>query len=156
MQIGNSVQLWGRLGGDPEIVQTNSGASIAKFSIATTEFWKDKQTGEKREKTQWHRCVCFGPLADRAERILRKGQKVIAYGKIEYNDTEKDGVKRVFTNIIIGSFQVTDWNEEKSGVADQPRRQANGRRESGPREMKVPGRDYQDNQQGQQDDDLPF
>lgn len=101
----NQVVLIGRVGRDAEVRYTGSDVAVANFSIATSETWKDKQTGEKREKTQWHRISVFGRLAEVAGEYIRKGDLISVQGKIEYRKYEKDGVEKDSTEILASAFQ---------------------------------------------------
>jgi single-strand DNA-binding protein len=101
----NRAELIGRLGQDPEIRSTQSGSKIANLSVATSESWRDKQSGERREKTEWHRVVIFSEgLAKVAENYLKKGSKVFISGKLQTRKWEKDGVERYATEIILQGF----------------------------------------------------
>ena len=97
----NKVILVGNLGQDPEIRYTADGRPIANFSIATSESWKDKNSGEKREKTEWHRVVVFGKLAEICGEYLSKGRQVYIEGKLQTRswDDEKSGQKRYMTEV---------------------------------------------------------
>ncbi len=103
----NKVILVGNLGRDPEIRTSQDGGRIVTFSIATSEHWKDRNTGERREKTEWHRVVIFNPnLADVAERFLKKGSSVYVEGSLQtrkYNDQQ--GVERTTVEVVIGRFR---------------------------------------------------
>ena len=103
----NKAILVGNLGADPEIRKTNEGKPIASLRVATSETWKDKSTGEKKEKTEWHRVVIFNePLAKFAEQYLKKGAKVYVEGNIrtrKWNDS-KDGIDRWSTEIVLSGF----------------------------------------------------
>lgn len=97
--IRNRVQLIGRLGGDPEIRTFENNRKIAKLNLATNEVYKNSQ-GEQVKTTDWHNVVAWGPLAERAEQYLEKGQEVMVEGKLVYRQyTGKDGVKRYVTEI---------------------------------------------------------
>lgn len=101
----NQAQLIGNLGKDPEIRSLNSGDRVANFSVATSETWRDKSTGEKREKTEWHNVVVFGALVDVIEKYVKKGDKVFIQGKLQtrkYQD--KDGNDRYTTEIVLTGF----------------------------------------------------
>lgn len=100
----NSVTILGNLGQDPEVKVLGNGNSVANISVATSETWKDKTTGQPQEKTQWHRIVVFGKLAEICGQYLRKGSKAYFVGKLQTRDYEKDGVKRYVTEIIVDSF----------------------------------------------------
>lgn len=102
----NKVILVGNLGSDPEIRNTQNGAKIANFSIATSESWKDKQTGERREKTEWHRIVVFNEgLAGIVERFLKKGSKVYVEGSLQTRKwTGNDGIEKYTTEVVLQGF----------------------------------------------------
>lgn len=100
MSSVNKVILLGRLGQDPELKHTPSGAAVCNFSMATSESWNDKNTNEKKEKTEWHRIVVWGKLAELCNQYLSKGRQAFVEGKLEtrsYDD--KDGVKKYTTEI---------------------------------------------------------
>lgn len=101
----NKVILIGNLGSDPEVRYTQSGSAITKVSIATTEKWKDKQTGELQEETSWHRLVFFGKRAEVAGEYLKKGNKLCVEGRIKYGSYEKDGVTHYTTDIIVDNME---------------------------------------------------
>ena len=104
----NKVILVGNLGRDPEVRHSQAGAKIVNFSLATSETWKDKNTGERREKTEWHRVVIFSEgLARIAESYLRKGSKVYIEGSLQTREYEKDGIKRYSTEIVLQGFNST-------------------------------------------------
>ena len=101
----NKVQLIGNLGADPEIKTLNSGDSVANLSIATSESWKDKNSGGKKERTEWHRVVMYGKLADIAGQYLRKGGKVYVEGELRTRKwDDKDGVTHYSTEVVISGF----------------------------------------------------
>lgn len=96
----NKVILVGTLGADPEVRYSSGGSAIANLRLATTETWKDKQTGQKQEKTEWHRVVFFGKLGEIAGEYLRKGSQVYVEGSIETRKwQDKDGQDRYTTEI---------------------------------------------------------
>ena len=103
----NKVILLGHLGKDPEIKHSGSGTKIVNLSVATSESWKDKATGQRQEKTEWHRVVIFNPnLADIAEKYLRKGSKVYLEGALQTRKwTDKDGQERYSTEVVLGNFK---------------------------------------------------
>lgn len=125
----NKVQLIGRLGGQPEIATTQGGLTIAKFSLATSESFKDKQTGQKREDTEWHRIVMFGKLAEIANQYLQKGGLVFIEGKIKTQEWEKDGVKRWTTEIIANEMKMLG-GKDSSQQPQQQRQQAQPRQQA--------------------------
>lgn len=103
----NKVILVGNLGRDPEIRNTQDGTKVVHLSVATSERWKDRQTGEPREKTEWHRVVIFNErLADVAERYLRKGSKVYLEGALQTRKwTGNDGVEKYTTEVVLQRFR---------------------------------------------------
>lgn len=102
----NKVMLIGRLGGDPELRYTPDGTAVAKFSIATSDEWKDKNTGEKKERTEWHRVVAWRKLGEICGEYLAKGKQVYVEGRIQTRSWEdKDGNKRYTTEIVASDIQ---------------------------------------------------
>jgi len=100
----NRVILVGNLGNDPDIRTFSSGDKVANISVATSERWKDKNSGERSEKTEWHRVSVFGNLADICEQYLKKGSKVYIEGKLETRSWEQDGQKKYATEVIVRGF----------------------------------------------------
>src|SRR5262245_66148692 len=102
----NKVILVGNLGRDPEIRRTQDGRPIANLSVATSETWRDKATGERREKTEWHRVVIFSEgLCKIAEQYLKKGAKVYLEGALQTRKyTDKDGVEKYSTEVVLQGF----------------------------------------------------
>ena len=99
----NKVILVGNLGNDPEVKQTASGSAIANLTVATSESWNDKATGEKREAVEWHRVVLFGKLAEVAGEYLRKGSQVYIEGQLRTRKwTDNAGVEKYTTEIVVG------------------------------------------------------
>jgi single-strand DNA-binding protein len=96
----NKVILVGRLGKDPELRTLESGATVARFTMATSETYKDKTTGERKEITEWHNIVLWRGLADIASKYLHKGDQVYIEGKIRSRSWEKEGVTRYTTEIV--------------------------------------------------------
>ena len=107
----NKVILVGNLGGDPETRYTPSGTAITSIRLATSESWKDKQTVEAQERTEWHRVDFFGRLAEIAGEYLKKGRQVYIEGKLRTDEYEKDGVKRWSTKIIADEMQMLGGKE---------------------------------------------
>ena len=102
----NKAILIGNLGRDPEFNRSQNGSAIAKFSIATSEKWKDKETGEPQERTEWHRITAFGRLAEICHKFLSKGRQVCIEGRIQTSSWEKDGDKRYSTEIIASNMKM--------------------------------------------------
>ncbi len=102
----NKIQLIGHLGKDVEIINTKTGLSIAKFSVATSDYYRNS-SGEKVTNTQWHNIVAFGKTAELVERLLKKGVKVLIQGKLVYNKYEdKKGIIRYSPSIILSEFEI--------------------------------------------------
>ena len=103
----NKVILVGNLGRDPETRQTQDGKPIANFTVATNETWKDRQTGERRERVEWHRVVIFNEhLAEIAQRYLHKGSKVYLEGQLQTRKwTDQSGQERYTTEVVLGRFR---------------------------------------------------
>ena len=103
----NKVILVGNLGRDPEYTQTQDGRRFARLSIATSERWRDRQSGERREQTEWHRVVIFNEnLVDVAERFLRKGSKVYVEGQLQTRKwQDQSGQDRYSTEVVLGRFR---------------------------------------------------
>lgn len=111
----NKAILVGRLGADPEKLVTGSGRSVTKFNVATSEQWKD-QSGQKQERTEWHRVVVWGPQADTCAEYLNKGRQVYIEGRIQTRQwDDKDGNKRYTTEIVAQRVQFLG---SKTGSAD--------------------------------------
>ena len=102
----NKVILLGRLGGDPEIRVSQDGTKIARFSIATGETWKDKNTNEKKERTDWHRIVIFSPgLSEIVEKFLKKGSLIYLEGQIRSRKyTDQAGVEKTTTEVVLQGY----------------------------------------------------
>ena len=102
----NKVILVGNLGADPRVANTQSGTKIVNLSIATSDTWKDKLSGERKERTEWHRVVIYNPqLAETAERYLRKGSKVYLEGQLQTRKYEdSNGQERYSTEIVLQNF----------------------------------------------------
>jgi len=140
----NKVILVGNLGRDPEISYTQSGTAVAKFSIATSEQWKDKTTGEKREQTEWHRIVAFGRLGEICGEYLSKGRQVYIEGRLQTSSWEKEGITRYSTDIIANQMQMLG---SPGGQGSRPTRQGPTPE---PHASQVPS--YPE----PEDDDIPF
>jgi single-strand DNA-binding protein len=103
----NKVILIGNLGRDPEVRSTQDGGKIVNLNVATSENWKDKSSGERKEKTEWHRVVIFNDrVGEIAERYLKKGSKVYIEGQLQTRKwTDKEGQERYSTEVVIGRFK---------------------------------------------------
>jgi len=107
----NKVILVGNLGQDPEVRTTTNGSAVTNITVATTESWTDKNTGQKQEKTEWHRIVFFGRLAEIAGEYLRKGRQVYIEGKLQTRKwQDKNGQDRYTTEIVANEMQMLGSN----------------------------------------------
>jgi single-strand DNA-binding protein len=161
----NKVILVGNLGNDPEIRHTASGTAVTNISIATSEVWKDKQTGQQQERTEWHKVVFFNRLAEIAGEYLRKGSKVYVEGSIRTQKwQDKEGQDRYTTEIVCNEMQMLDTRgagQGSPGGGDRPpysepqRAPQPGGPQSGAAAQPVgsgaPAAEY-----GNFDDDIPF
>jgi single-strand DNA-binding protein len=99
----NKVMLIGNVGTDPDVRTTSSGTQVAKLSLATNRQWKDG-SGQQKEKTEWHRLTVFGRLVEVVEKWVKKGDRLYVEGRIEYSESESDGQKKYWTDIIISEM----------------------------------------------------
>lgn len=156
----NKVILVGTCGQDPEVRYMPNGNAVTNLSLATSEQWTDKQTGQKVEKTEWHRVSLFGKVAEIAGEWLKKGSQVYIEGKLQTREWEKDGIKRYTTEIIVdmqGTMQLLG-GKPQDGQQRAPHPQAGAARtQPAPRTQQAAP---QQNQQGappdSYDDDIPF
>ena len=120
----NKVILVGDLGRDPEVRATQDGNKIVQLSVATSEQWKDRNSGDRKEKTEWHRVVIFNDrLGEVAERYLRKGSKVYLEGTLQTRKwTDKEGMERYTTEVVLGKFRgeltMLDRRSDGAGAGD--------------------------------------
>src|SRR6201991_3553518 len=118
----NKVILVGNLGKDPEVRRMTSGDPVVNLSVATSETWRDKASGERKEKTEWHRVVIFNKnLAEVAEKFLRKGSKVYVEGQLQTRKwTDKDGLEKYTTEVVLSRFRgeltMLDGRSEGGGM----------------------------------------
>jgi single-strand DNA-binding protein len=143
----NKVILVGNLGKDPEVRNTQAGDKIVSFNLATSETWTDKASGERKERTEWHRVVVFNSqIADVCERFLKKGAKVYVEGQLQTRKwADQQGVERYSTEIVLARFkgEMTMLTSANSGD------RGGARPESG-------GGGYLPRTGGDMDDDIPF
>jgi single-strand DNA-binding protein len=159
----NKVILVGNLGRDPEVRNTQSGAKVVNLRIATSETWKDRQTGERQERTEWHNVAIFNEnLADIAEKYLRKGSKVYVEGSLQTRKwTDQQGQERYTTEVVLSRFRgeltLLDGRGggEVSEGGDRPARAPSGF--GGGERERGGGRGGWDRPKGGDlDDDIPF
>jgi len=149
----NKVILVGNLGADPETRYTASGAAISSIRIATSESWKDKQTGEQQERTEWHSITFFGRLAEIAGEYLRKGSQVYVEGRLQTDKwQDKDGNDRFTTKVIANEMQMLGGRGGEGGgqaSGDGFRSNRGGGKNQGQAANSGPD-------EGFADDDIPF
>lgn len=160
----NKVILVGTCGQDPETRYLPSGNAVTNLSLATSEQWTDKQTGQKVEKTEWHRVSLFGKVAEIAGEYLRKGSQVYIEGKLQTREWEKDGIKRYTTEVVVdinGQMQLLDSRGQGGSEGMAPRPQQS--RPAAPQQQQQYAQQPAPAQQPQQmpdydsfDDDIPF
>lgn len=161
----NKVILVGNLGQDPEVRYAPSGSAVANLNVATSESWKDRESGQTQERTEWHRVVIFGKLAEIAGEYLRKGSKVYLEGKLQTRKwQDREGVDRYTTEVVIdmkGTMQMLDGAQGGQQGGGRPSggqgqgnpqgnaySQASGGRAAPPQQTPPPADDF--------DDDIPF
>ena len=123
----NKVILVGNLGNDPEVRYMPNGNAVANISLATSDSWKDKTSGEQQEKTEWHRVVFFNRLAEIVEQYVKKGSKLYVEGRLQTRSWEQEGVKRYYTEIVASEMQMLDgragpqeMNDNAFGQSQRP------------------------------------
>jgi len=145
----NKVMIIGHLGQDPDTRYTQGGDAVTTISVATSRQWKDKQTGEPKEKTEWHRCVFWGAKAETVGQYLKKGSKVYVEGELETRKwDDKDGVTRYTTEIRAFQFQFLDRKE-----GSRPPHPAGDQATTEPQKQDAPA---QQEIAEDFDDDIPF
>jgi len=152
----NKVILVGNLGNDPEVRYANNGSAIANISVATTDSWKDKNTGEQQEKTEWHRVVMFNRLGEIAGEYLKKGSQVYIEGRLQTRKwQDQSGQDRYTTEIVANEMQMLGGRGGGSDMsgggyqaqpAQKPQQQGQGGAQ--PASQPQPSNDF--------DDDIPF
>ena len=153
----NKVILIGNLGKDPEVRYMPSGGAVANLTVATSESWKDKKTGENQEKTEWHRVVMFNRLGEIAGEYLKKGSKVYLEGKLQTRKWQnKDGQDQYTTEIVASEMQMLDsrggsdfgGGASQGGGGYQQKQQSAAPQQSAPQQNNSGFDDF--------DDDIPF
>ena len=116
----NKVTLIGNLGNDPEMKALPSGSQVANLSIATTDSWRDKSSGEMQERTEWHRVVCFDRLAEICGQYLKRGSRVYMEGSLRTRSWEQDGQKRYTTEIVGREMMMLDGRGDSDMSSQNP------------------------------------
>lgn len=144
----NKVILVGTLGQDPEVRYLPNGNAVTSISLATSEQWTDKRSGQKVERTEWHRVVLFGKVAEITGEYARKGSQIYIEGKLQTREWEKDGIKRYSTEVIVdmqGTMQLLGGRPQGQPGGQQQRQQ---RPAPQPNQQAAPPDAF--------DDDIPF
>lgn len=157
----NKVILVGNCGQDPETRYTPDGMAITTLSLATSESWKDKQTGQQQDRTEWHRVVFYGRIAEIAGEYIGKGSQVYVEGKLRTRKWEKDGVERYTTEIVVdqqGNMQLLGGNRQGDGQGQTPNKDGQKAPRSAPKQRPAqqPAGQQPYPAQDDLDDDLPF
>ena len=139
----NKVILIGNLGADPEVRYMPSGGAVANVRMATTEAWKDKQTGEQQERTEWHRITFYNRLAEIVGEYLRKGSQIYVEGRLRTRTYEKEGQTHYSTEIIADNMQMLGGRGGAGNVESRPQEPRS------PETKEPANNDFQD-------DDIPF
>jgi len=143
----NRACLLGNVGADPEAGTAGTGNSYASFSLATTERWKDKDSGEKKERTEWHRVVAWGPLAETVTKYVKKGSKLYIEGSIRTHKYQKEGQDHWSTQVVLQGFDarliLLDKREggdrRDASVGDEPEDRSGGKaRVNEPLDQEIP------------------
>jgi len=148
----NKVILIGNLGADPEVRYSPAGSAVTNARLATTDQWRDRQTGEQQERTEWHRLVFFGRVAEIAGEYLKKGSKVYVEGRLQTRKWQgQDGQDRYTTEVVVNDMQMLDGRGEMGGGSGAARSGGQAARqpsEPEPQSQSGPADDF--------DDDIPF
>ncbi|QLG96622.1 single-stranded DNA-binding protein (plasmid) [Pseudomonas yamanorum] len=164
----NKVILVGSCGQDPELRYTPNGKAVINLSLATSEQWTDKQTGQKVEKTEWHRVVLFDKVAEIAGQYVRKGTQVYIEGKLQTREWEKDGIKRYATEVHVdmrGTMQLLGGRPQGDQPSSVPQPDGNAPRQAPNPQSTLEAQAHTQRQQvspqaaddyDNYDDDLPF
>lgn len=152
----NRVILIGNVGGDPIVKYMPNGNAVTNLTLATSDSWKDKQSGQMQERTEWHRVSLFGKIAEIAGQYLTKGSKVYIEGRLQTREWEKDGIKRYTTEVIVdmgGTMQMLDSRSDNTEAPAQRAQQP--ARSPAPKANAQAGGQQEPNYDSF-DDDIPF
>jgi len=149
----NKVILIGNLGNDPDVRYTASGAAVANISLATAESWRDKESGEQQERTEWHRVVFFGRLAEIVAEYLKKGSQIYVEGRLQTRKwQDKEGKDRYSTEIVANEMQMLGSRSGGSSNQSYDQSPPNDDTSSGNKPQKAAAKPKDDDF----DDDIPF
>ncbi len=153
----NQITIIGNVGRDPEMRTMASGERVVNFSVATSERWKDKNSGEQMEKTQWHRVVAWGKLAEIIGEYVKKGSQVMIQGSMNYGSYEKDGHTNYTADIKADTMKMLGGKREDTGGGDSGGGYGGGSRAPAPAQ-RTPAPAPRPSQGGfdDMDDDIPF
>lgn len=146
----NKVIIIGNAGGDPETRYMPNGNAVTNLTLATSDTWKDKQTGQMQVRTEWHRVAFFGKIAEIAGQYIKKGSKIYIEGRLQTREWEKDGIKRYTTEIIVdmnGSMQLLDSRGDNAS-GDRPASQQAQQQGTRAPARQAPAQQPQQQQQG--------
>ena len=155
----NKAMIIGHLGRDPKETITSNGISIVNFSVATSESWTDKNSGEKQERTEWHRVVAFGKPAESINKYMKKGSQIYIEGRLQTRSWERDGQTHYTTEIVAQNFQFLGSRQDTTGNQTQ---QQQGTYNAPQQNQNQPNQDQQQQSYGGQnqaqsnDDDITF
>lgn len=154
----NKVILIGHLGQDPQVRHTQDNRTVTRLRLATTEQWRDRASGERREATEWHNVVCFGRTAEVAEQYLHKGSFVYVEGSLRTSSYEREGVKQYSTEVIARNVNMLDSRRSSEagdyGSGDEARRDNFASNQS--KQPSSQGQDSSMQQDAAFEDDIPF
>ena len=153
----NKVILIGNLGRDPETRYTQGGSAVTTLSLATTDQWRDRETNEQQERTEWHRVVCFARLAEIAGQYLRRGSKCYIEGRLQTRSWEdREGQTRYTTEIVARDMQMLDSRGDASGGYPPPPRGGGAQERTQPARSAAPAAADATDDLDDLDDDIPF
>ncbi len=137
----NKVILIGNAGGEPEVRYLPNGNAVTNVTIATSDSWKDKQAGQMQERTEWHRVVFFGRIAEVVGEYAKKGSKLYIEGRLQTREWEKDGIKRYSTEVVVDNGGKMQLLDSRTGDSDRPARAAQPQQQR-PQQAAQPTEEY--------------
>lgn len=153
----NKVIIMGNLGQDPDTRYMPSGSAVTQISVATNRSWKDKESGQQKDETSWHRCVAYGKTAEIIAEHFTKGRKILIEGRLKYGNYEKDGITRYTSDIVIDRFEFVEKREGDRPPHPADRGEAPPTDNDGlPPKSRTDADDSTPPAQDDFDDDIPF